>query len=136
MNLNVKVINPNKKSQSQTFVLRSISSAISTPMQLKEEILKQFCSELVPDDLEFPVGYTKGGSKVWIRMASDVQDVWSFVHSNESVALWCHGIAATGTTGGKRQKHFISESDSDSDDPKSKKKRKKKKSLCFGGEKQ
>ena len=41
--LNVKVINPDKRSESQTFVLRNVtSSAVSTPTQLKEEILKQF----------------------------------------------------------------------------------------------
>ena len=85
--LNVKVINPEKKSESQAFVLRNISGAVSTPPQLKEEILKQFGPELVPDDLDFPVGYTKGGNKVWIRTATDVQDVWSFVRSNESVSL-------------------------------------------------
>ena len=68
INLNIKVINPDKKSESQTFVLRNISGAVSTPPQLREEILKQFGPELVPDDLDFPVGYTKGGNKVWIRM--------------------------------------------------------------------
>ena len=61
INLNIKVINPDKKSESQTFVLRNISGAVSTPSQLREEILKQFGPELVPDDLDFPVGYTKGG---------------------------------------------------------------------------
>ena len=79
INLNVKVINPSKRSQCQTFVLRGVSSNnISTPKQLKEEILKQFGRELVPGDLDFPVGYTKSGTKVWIRTESDIADVWSF----------------------------------------------------------
>ena len=46
----------------------------------------------MPDDLDFPVGYIKGGNKVGIRVATDVQDVWSFVCSNESVSLWCQQV--------------------------------------------
>ena len=52
-----------------------------------KEILKQFGPELVPDYHDFPVGYARGGNNVWISMATDVQDVWSFVHGCESVAL-------------------------------------------------
>ena len=127
INLNIKVINPDKKSESQTFVLRNITGAVSTPPQLREEILKQFGPELVPDDLDFPVGYTKGGNKVWIRTATDVQDVWNFIRSNESVSLWCHGVSVSAPKG-KRPKDFSSETDSDSDDSfKYKKRRKKKK---------
>ena len=59
-------------------------------------------------------------------MATDVQDVWSFVRSNESVSLWCHGVS-TSAAKGKRRKDFSSESDSDSDDSKYKKRCKKKK---------
>ena len=124
--MNIKVINPDKKSESQTFVLRNISGAVSTLPQLREEILKQFGPELVPDDLDFPVGYTKGGNKVWIRTATDVQDVWSFIRSNESVSLWCHGVSASAPKG-KRAKDFSSETDSDSDDSFKYKKRCKKK---------
>ena len=43
------------------------------------------------DKLDFHVGYTKGGTKVWIRTESDVQDVWTFVRCGDSVSLWCHG---------------------------------------------
>lgn len=88
--------------------------------------MKQFGSELVPDDLDFPVGYTKGGSKVWIRTATDVLDVWNFVSSNDSVSLWCHGVSSCSSRS-KRQKDFSSDSDTDSEDLKYKKKRKKKK---------
>ena len=56
-------------------------------MHLKKEILKQFGSELVPGDLDFPTGYTKSGTKVWIRTDSDVADVWSFLRNNEAVSL-------------------------------------------------
>ena len=126
INLNITVINPDKKSESQTFMLRNISGAVSTPPQLREEILKQFSPELVPDDLDFPVGYTKGGNKVWIRTATDVQDVWSYIRCNESVSLWYHGVS-TSAPKGKRPKDFSSETDSDSDDSFKYKKRRKKK---------
>ena len=126
ISLNVKVINPDKKSESQTFVLRNISGAVSTPTQLKEEILNQFGPELVADDLNFPIGYTKSGNRVWIRTATDVEDIWSFVHRGESVSLWCHGVS-TSAPKSKRQKDFSSESDGDSDDSKYRKRRKKKK---------
>ena len=36
----------------------------------------------------------KGGSKVWIRTATDVSDVWGFVRSNEFVSLWCHRVSS------------------------------------------
>lgn len=124
VNLNVKVINPAKKSQCQTFVLRGVSgSTITTPMHLKKEILKQFGSELVPGDLDFPIGYTKSGTKVWIRTDSDVADVWSFLRNNEAVSLWCHGVSEVS----KHQKGYSSASDSDSDDSRSYKKKSKRK---------
>ena len=130
VNLNIKVINPDKKSESQTFVLRNLSDSVSSPTQLRKEILKQFGPELVPEDLDFPVGYMRGGNKVWIRTATDVQDVRSFVHGCESVSLWCHGVP-TSSSKSKRQKEFSSESDSDSDDSKYRKRRKKKKEVCI-----
>ena len=82
--------------------------------------MKQFGSELVPDNLDFPVGYMKGGSKVWIRTASDVSDVWGFVRNNECVSLLCHGVSSYASKS-KRRKDFSSDSDTDSDDPKDKK---------------
>ena len=122
--LNVKVINPEKKSQSETYVLRNISChKISTPDGLKEEILTQFGSDMVSNKLDFPVGYMKGGTKVWIRTESDVQDVWSFVRCGDSVSLWCHGVHIPAAS---KKRHF-SESGSESDDSFAKKPKKKKK---------
>ncbi len=93
VNLNVRVINPEKKSQYETYVLRNIGShSISTPMCLKKEILTQFGSDLVSHKLDFPVGYMKGGTKLSIRTASDVQDVWMYVRNGDNVSLWCSGV--------------------------------------------
>lgn len=58
VNLNVRVISPSRKSQYETYVLRNIGrSNISTPASLKEEIYKQFGSDVVSSKCEFPVGY-------------------------------------------------------------------------------
>ena len=117
-NLNVKIINPDKKRLCETYVLHNVSvDEITTPSQLKEVILAQFGGELVSSDLDFPVGYMRSGTKVWIRSTSDIQDVWQFVKKNENITLWCHGIS-------------VNRSESDSDSPIEKPKRKKKK--CKG----
>ena len=62
--------------------------------------------------LIFLLATQREGNKVWI---TDVQDVWSFIRSNESVSLWCHGVSVSAPKG-KRPKDFSSETDSDSDD--------------------
>ena len=55
-NVNVKIFNPDKKSKSETYVLRDVSNDnISTPLQLRKEIALQFGRELVCDDHKFPV---------------------------------------------------------------------------------
>ena len=119
--LNVRAINPAKKSK--TYILRNIAChKISTPTGLKEEILAQFGSDLVSDKLDFPVGYVKGGTKVWIRNESDVQDVWNFVRCGDNVSLWRHGVYVPSTS----KKHHSSESSGDSDDSSTKKPKKKK----------
>ena len=72
-NVNVKVINPEKKSNFETYVLRAVGPTnVFTVLQLKQQILKQFGPVIVPLALDYPVGYTKGGgSKVWIRTDAD-----------------------------------------------------------------
>ena len=117
VNLNVKIINPDKKRLCETYVLHNVPvSEITTPLKLKEVILAQFGGELVSSDLNFPVGYMRSGTKVWIRSTSDIQDVWKFVKTNENTTLWCHGISAIRTEG-----------ESDSDSPIEKPTRKKRK---------
>ena len=92
-NVNVKLINPSKKSLFETYVLRGVGSCnVITPMHLKQQILEQFGSKLVSHRLDFPIGYTKLGSKLWIRTDADVNDVWSFLARGDSVSLWCHGL--------------------------------------------
>jgi hypothetical protein len=72
----------------------------------------------VSSKLDFPVGYTKIGSKLWIRSDADIKDVWSFIERGESVALWCHALHAIQSPDSE---------DTDDDFPIRKPKRKKRK---------
>ena len=93
-NLNVRVINPHKKSECETCVLHNIGSHnISTPDCLRREIWRQFGSEVVSPKLDFPIGYMKSGSKISIKSVSDIQDVWGFVRSGTNITLWCNGLS-------------------------------------------
>ncbi len=122
VNVNVRVIKPNRKSQYETYVLRNIGSHnISTSKGLKEEIFRQFGSDIVSGKLDFPVGYMKGGSKVWVRASSDIEDIWTFVSKGENITLWCNGISSA------TQKTQLSSGSESDDDSYSKKPRKKKK---------
>ena len=116
VNINVKIINAAKKNMSETYVLRGVGSHnVANPTQLREQILRQFGSELVSSKADFAIGYQKGTSKVWIRTSSDIEDLWSFIYNGTNMTLWCHGLNPI-------------LSDSDDDDEVSKPKRKKKKS--------
>ena len=66
--------------------------------------------------LEFPIGYIKNACKVWIRTASDLQDVWTV---RVSVTLWCNGINSPAIN--------LSSSGNESEDDIPTKKRKKRK---------
>ena len=66
-------------------------SAVSTPQQLKKELLKQFGADLISCDLKFSVGYMKGNSKVSIVSSADMNDLWTTVSTkgDDGVVLWC-----------------------------------------------
>jgi hypothetical protein len=113
-------------------MLRDIAEeSVSSPLDLKKEIWKQFGSEVVSSDLDFPIGYMNGNSKMSIISAADVNDVWGSIKKKENLSLWCDRVRAR-----SKRKADNSESNSDSDDSsdvdtvyknKKRKKRKKKK---------
>ncbi len=93
VNFNVKVINPDKKKECQISVLRGVTEQMtSTPQNLIEELQRQFGSQLVPTTHQFPVGYMKGSTKVTIRSAADLADIWTCVKKGVQVSLWCEGV--------------------------------------------
>ena len=121
-NVNVKIFNPDKKSKSETYVLRDVSNDnISTSLQLRKEIALQFGRELVCDDHKFPVGYMKGSRRVWIRTEKDIEDIWSSIMKGDTVSFWCEGVS-------EAKKIEISSSE-DEEDYLRKPKRKRKKCL-------
>ena len=71
-NLNVKIINPLKKSSFVTYLHFTTGWSL-TPLQLKQQILKQFGDKLVSSKL------------------LDIQRCrhWSF---GDTPSIWCHGV--------------------------------------------
>ena len=95
VNFKVRVTNPLRKKEYETYVLRDVTKeTVSTPMDLRKELYKQFGAELVSSTLDFSVGYVKGNSKVTIHSPADVDDVWSMITSKgEAINLWCDRVA-------------------------------------------
>ena len=87
------MINPDKKSEFRTYVLRDVvRGKMNTPENLRKELKKQFGDKLI---LDFPVGYMKSGAKVSIRASADLDDIWRNVTKGDPLTLWCHGIQST-----------------------------------------
>ena len=76
INFNVRVVNPKRKREYETYVLHNVGG-VSSPDELRKEILKQFGSTTVSNKVDFSLGYIKSGSKVWIRTSSDVVQCFS-----------------------------------------------------------
>ena len=119
LNFNVKIFNPLKKKDFDTCVLRKVlKDAISTPMLLRKELLRQFGENLISTDSDCTVGYIKGGCKLTICSSADVDEVWKSGLKGENVTLWCYA---------PRHKNASDDSDSDEDvtKPSHQKKRRK-----------
>ena len=87
--MNIKVFNSVKVKDCPVYVLRGVNEQlITTPKKFREEIEKQFGSKIVPKGKEFPFGYMKGSTKVYIRNDADILDVWNFVRKGEQILLW------------------------------------------------
>lgn len=64
---------------------------ITTPSELREELLQQFGDKIVPNTDDFEIGYYKGQTKLWIRTDSDLKDAWSLLCKG-SGSLWLHRV--------------------------------------------
>lgn len=129
--VSVKVINPDKKSESKLLMLRNVdSSKLDSPCELKRMIFDQFGGEIVPSNLRFDVGYYRGNKRVCLVSVNDMEDVNKLLRSTDGheVTLWCMGC--TTKQKGKRT-HATSDvdsNDSSSVNERPAKKSKKKKS--------
>ena len=89
------MINPDKKSEFSTYVLRDVTrERMNTPENLRKQLYKQFGDKLISSKLDFPVGYMKSGAKVSIRASADLDDIWGGVTKGDPLTLWCHGISS------------------------------------------
>ena len=96
VNFNVKVINPTKKKEFETYVLREVSKdRISTPTLLRKELIQQFGESLVSSAQDFAVGYYRGCCKLSICSPADIEEVWKCACKGENITLWCNGPKQT-----------------------------------------
>ena len=117
VNFNVKVINPTKKKEFETYVLREVSKGhISTPTLLRKELVQQFGESLVSTAQDFAVGYYRGCCKLSTCSPADIEEVWKCACKGENITLWCNG---------PKQTRIEIGSDSDEDVPKQRKKQKR-----------
>ena len=88
------MINPDKKSEFSTYVLRDVArEKMNTPENFRKELNKQFGDKSISPKLDFSVGYMNSGAKVSIRTSADLDDIWRSVTKGDLLTLWCHGIS-------------------------------------------
>jgi len=117
VNFNVKIINPVKKKEFETYVLRNVSKDhVSTPTLLRKELLQQFGESLVSSAEDFAVGYYRGCCKLSICFPADTEEVWKCACKGENITLWCNG---------PKQTRIEIGSDSEEDLPKQRKRQKR-----------
>ena len=114
ISVSVKIIGRNeKRSEHKTFVLRDIDvKKIDNITSMKKQILNQFGSGFVNEDLDFNIGYYKGTTRIWIRTESDLTELLRIMQS-KSLTLWCDRVDQQKRK--KRSKLPASEGSSDSD---------------------
>ena len=130
----IKVINPDKRSESRLFTLRNVDcDKLGSPMDLNKTIFDQLGQNLVSKDLAFDVGYYRGNKRVNILGSDDMQDVRRLLRNKDSsgvssCTLWCMGLSAKkdADLGKRTRDQTDSESDTDSDSGTKRSKRKKK----------
>ena len=89
----VKVINPRRKKDYATYVLRGIrKDNLCTPLQLKKELLTQLGADIISPDLDFSIGYMKGNLKVTIISSADISEIWTMIAASKTVVIWCDRV--------------------------------------------
>lgn len=101
----LKCTNKEGKKESKTFTIRNINPAVVRSCEsLKTLIKAQLSGDVVK---EFDVGYQNGSSVVNIRNSEDLQELWSSIHNNNKLIMWCDGLKVRG------QKRVIADEESD-----------------------
>lgn len=129
--VSVKVINPDKKSESKLLMLRNVdSSKLDSPRELKRTIFDQFGGEIVPSNLRFDVSYYRGSKRVCLVSVNDMEDVNKLLRSTDGheVTLWCMGCTLEQKGNCTHATSDVDSNDSSSENECPAKKSKKKKS--------
>lgn len=91
--LQLKVLNSVNKKDFKVYTLRGIQcELILSPEKLKEIILNQCGSDVVPSVDKMEIGYYSQSKKIWINNRLDLSDAWSIVAKGERLTLWCVGV--------------------------------------------
>ena len=108
--VSVKVLSPSNKKDFKMYTLRNVVlSAMKRPDDIKNEILEQVGGSVVPETLEFDLGYYAEKEKKWINNQDDACDALDVLKSQNKLTLWCTGINIEK----ERRKRDHSESESD-----------------------
>lgn len=130
----IKVINPDKRSEIKLFTLRNVDcDKLGSPMDVNKFIFDQLGQNLVSKDLTFDVGYYRGNKRVNILGSSDMQDVRILRNKDSSGVSSCTYSMVYGTISKERYgpgetytRSTDSAADTDSDCGSKRSKRKKK----------
>jgi hypothetical protein len=108
--VSVKVLSPSNKKDFKMYTLRNVElSVMKRPDYIKNEILEQIGGHVVPESLEFDLGYYKGKEKKWINNQDDCCDAVDVLKSQNKLTLWCTGVI-------EKEKRKRDRSGSESDD--------------------
>ena len=91
--LQLKVLNTVNKKDFKVYTLRGVQcDQIISPEKLKEFILSQCGSDIVPSVEKMEIGYYSQSKKIWINNRLDLNDAWTILSRGEKLTLWCLGI--------------------------------------------
>lgn len=88
----VKMINPQKKSESIVRQLNGFTSKFKNVKEMRMKLNEEF-GEQVPNTLDFSIGYFDGSqqAKVWLYTAEDLKAMYSKHPNGGFISLWCDG---------------------------------------------
>ena len=88
----IRVINPERKREAKTFILKGIElETFGTVKNLREEILEQLGRNVVSFMLDFGVGYMAGNQRICFREKDQIGPQLLRLAKNGS-QLWCEGL--------------------------------------------
>ena len=101
----VKLINPNKKSESIVRQLNCFTSKFESIQKIREMFRKQF-DDQVPSSPEFALGYYDGSqqAKVWLYTTEDLSTMYSKYPKGGTINLWCDSNYGSGNGDSHKRK--------------------------------